>query len=682
MEVRPSDSRSAVWARCLRGRLLLGILWLCSCRHVFAAPAGGPEKAAGTVTYELKSGLARNWVFDNPAEEWRLQYHGYWRDFNSNGLPDYLVVQSNSTTDEMRIFCIDTANADAPKTYPADRVAWREIPAVEGTFVPNSAHFVKPAAEERIPDIVVEGSDSAGAAYSKLVFQRLDETSATFAQEASWSIPVDPALEPQSRWTADTTGDGYPDLLVYHRRMDGAGSFRVACHSGLTGVEAWSKALPRHADDADFGTGSRIIAFDLGAGDIVGSGDLDDDGFPDLLLTYGFSYFDMGLAQTGVRGFVKVLSGATGDPLTGYAAWWELYNATGAYLAPTLAPAFDFDGDGYQDMVLMETMGLVASLPPYRALSLRTRTVLFETPSSDFGPTVADHAYYSAQPALGLAPAGPRDVTGDGGWDLLFARYMAVGPAQPLRYGLFHAYANGTGDKGRKVWLADVPAPYDSISPNANDWNGDGILDLAFVDTPETPTTTKGCAAEWTFALQTVGGTTPGSLQQTSAYDIPHTGTWEPADDAFSAVFTMMALMGDIDQDTQQDTLAAIGCSFDYGDDGNADRTYRNYLFFDTTPGSAPPDTTAELAVTMDGGRPSDLMGFVTMAALAWTDAWVDQNGDGAINDIVVAADRMVFALSFTAGGGPVGHSVSGSLSYAGALAGPLVVEAYADAGM
>ena len=78
--------------------------------------------AFASLEYELRQGLTLNWYFENADPAWPSTVEaGYFHDFNSDGLPDYLIHQSNNTKQD-RIFCLDTSKADAPKTF-ADHTA-------------------------------------------------------------------------------------------------------------------------------------------------------------------------------------------------------------------------------------------------------------------------------------------------------------------------------------------------------------------------------------------------------------------------------------------------------------------------------------------------------------------------------------------------------------------------------
>jgi Raf kinase inhibitor-like YbhB/YbcL family protein len=107
---------------------------------------------------------------------------------------------------------------------------------------------------------------------------------------------------------------------------------------------------------------------------------------------------------------------------------------------------------------------------------------------------------------------------------------------------------------------------------------------------------------------------------------------------------------GDIDGDGQQDTFASHMCDFDYGDDGTTDLAYARVFVFDNTPGSSEPDVTADFLATLSNEDRS-IGSLPTFSYQPWTEEFVDQNGDGIRNDIIITlGDRATFALSFSKG--------------------------------
>ena len=63
---------------------------------------------------------------------------GYFKDYNSDGLEDYLMGLKDKTNGNVRIMSLNSAVTGALKTY-SHKVAGRDITAVANTFVP--LHF-------------------------------------------------------------------------------------------------------------------------------------------------------------------------------------------------------------------------------------------------------------------------------------------------------------------------------------------------------------------------------------------------------------------------------------------------------------------------------------------------------------------------------------------------------------
>ncbi len=603
-----------------------------------------------TLEYDLRSGLTFNWYFDNPDSDWGAAGgYGYFHDYNGDGLPDYVMHQKNSQTDVVRLFCINTQNSATPKTYPGDRSAWREFTPDYGTFVPRTLHFIRPRVEKRTPDIILIGTNKASDSedYSKFIFWRLNETKSNFPTEKTWSINVNSAYSPTIMWSDYSfNGDNYPDFFICNSFLNASNKFFIGCYSGLDGSVIWTKDIAKASDDDNTPLmpqfpGSRMTLQILPITPAA-NGDFDGDGLPDILLYYTYSYGSIMEANYGIKGKITMLKSKDGNYLAPYSGWWDIFDYALIFYPPNGAAMGDYNKDTYVDLQICGFMWMAFSEPPVvRVVDIKNRSDLFQTTNSDFGSSAEDLSGYFASPARQTDSSSPADVNADTWCDLAIYRMMGYGTT-PLCYGIFNGYANGGANKGRKMWLAEG-APNNYAIYGANDWDGDGILDYALAQNPSAPDNHN---VKWKLALECVGKT-GHTLRKTFDYTIENTGPWDPAKDDFLAQTLSVYSIGDIDGDGQRDTNAAHSCAFDYGNDNTWELAYsRNYIF-DNTPGASPPDITAEFEVKLSG-EDRQIATALIYAYDAGRETFVDQNGDGAQNDIILTSDRAIFALSFT----------------------------------
>jgi len=606
-----------------------------------------PFDTHAALTCQIVTGLTEDWRFDNSDAGWEIREAGaFLEDYNGDGLSDILIWMTNNTTQD-RLFCMDSSQSATPKKYPDDRTAWLEIDWDPGTFIPKGLHYVKPLTEDRVPDLVLVGKDKISNP-TKWIFRRLDETKTDFEQEKEWSVTIDSARNPHLLWSNYSfNGDNYPDFFIYHALHDAAGKFALSCYNGLDGSEIWTKQFDKATDENEGLGVSTLMVQILPMDPAIGSnGDFNTDGIPEILLFYAYSYGDFtGTPPVfGSRGMIRMLV-KNGSPLAGFENWWGVYDYPMPAMILAGSAMWDYNSDGFVDLQILSSSSFPGTnIPVFRVIDLKTKTDLFQTVETDFGTGDTDLAGFFVAPVRNPDNNIPADVDSDGSWDVAIYRMMA-GEAFPLKYGIFHGWAGGGANKGRKMWLSDG-SPYTQSIYMTNDWDGDKLYDYALIQPPEAPASGK---LTWKYNLQTISDTKP-TLYKEFETSIDHTGTWNPANDDFIAAGLFPGGIGDVDEDGQRDTYLINYGAFDYAKNGTIDKSYSRFLVFDNTPKGTPPDITADFRVTLEGEDRS-ISPIIQFASQMGTGDMVDLNGDGKMNDIIHWSERIMFGLSFTGGG-------------------------------
>jgi hypothetical protein len=177
----------------------------------------------------------------------------------------------------------------------------------------------------------------------------------------------------------DVDGDGSPDIIA----GDGGASTLVRVFSGASGAPVWTGAV----GDAAFVGGVRVAA-----------GDVDGDGFADLVLGSG----------PGEASRVRVLSGATHAELQSQTPY-------GGFLGGVFVAAGDVNGDGFADVITGADAG---GGPHVRVFDGRTG-------AERFGFFAGDSGF------AGGVRVAAGDVTGDGKADIITA--LGPGGADTVR---------------------------------------------------------------------------------------------------------------------------------------------------------------------------------------------------------------------------------------------------------
>jgi len=246
----------------------------------------------------------------------------------------------------------------------------------------------------------------------------------------------------------DVDGDGFADLIV------GA---LLADPSGLN--NAGSAFVFSGAD------GSQLFRFDGAAADdrlgfsVSGAGDVDGDGFADLIIGAYFADPN-GISQAGSA---FVFSGADGSQLFRFDG-----SAASDLLGNSVSGAGDVDGDGFADLIV----GAFAADPG----GLADAGSAFVFSGAD-GSQLFRFDGSAASDLLGNSVSGAGDVDGDGFADLI------VGARQADPNGLGNAGSAFvfSGADGSQLFRFDGAAADDLLGwsvSGAGDVDGDGFADL------------------------------------------------------------------------------------------------------------------------------------------------------------------------------------------------------------
>ena len=399
----------------------------------------------------------------------------------------------------------------------------------------------------------------------------------------------------------DVDGDGVPDLLVGASFEDAAflDSGRAYLYSGATGALLRTLTSPTPTSQGNFGS------------DVLGPGDLDGDGVPDLLISAASESIPGGPFFVGR---VHAISGADGSPL--YASTAPVPSDFAGFGA-SIALAGDLDGDGVTDFFAganTEDVGGQNSVGRAYALSgadgspIRT----FDSPTPEpFG-------------RFGSSVAGAGDLDGDGVPDLLAGTFSedAGGPAFS---GRAHVLSGATG-----------AAIYTLSSPNAQnggsfgatvaggrDVTGDGVPDLLIGALEESTAGGNQAGRAYVFS-----GATGGLVRTLAAPSGPAS---VGAQFSFALTFT-----GDLDADGTPDLLISAPSA---NAPGGAPATGFAYAFSGASGGLI-------YTLSSPGASPTFSSFFGDDVA-----AMGDTNGDG-VDDLLVGAPVELSGRAYLFSGG------------------------------
>lgn len=628
--------------------------------------------APATLVVTGNNGFTQNWFFHNTNAKYTemLASHGYFKDFNKDGLPDYLVYLQDPVKLDTRLFFLDTKATGGEKFYPTNATAYRDFAALPGSLVPHTLCTPR-APKMDSPDLVLVYSDQAKATapatgfkstFKTFTFNRLNQADKYLTPNKAWAQPLDFEADWVVQWLDFSyNADDYPDYLIYNCDLPNTTNaakrnFHIMCCDGLTGAIIWSVVLSQSADDNNMmQTGSGAVlpyshlmveALPMIQAPQAGTADFDKDGRPELLLYYTYKKMDITAAKISTMGKINLLD-SKGHFCPGYSGVWTAIRQDDDYMAtwPGVMPMADFDNDGYRDLLLYNITTPKFPTQVIEGYSLKKRASLFKSNATDFGPTAEDSNHFRVINAYRFSNYAPLDINGDGYTDLILNR--GQGPLgsvlSPARVGVFSGMGSKPGP-GRRIWSAMSSQPaYDQVLMSTNDFNLDDIVDVLLAKNPTTP-------ARPTWKLSTTAITKTGL---TAGKQLTYTSTANSQIDLAKQNFMAMAFFftgfGDVDNDGQRDTAGSLIWSVTNETSGNGGMSASgaSILIFDSTSGTTTPlSVTASFDFKVTFEDKMMLVPMLQRALAANGYTYVDNNKNGLLDDVVIWNPGVVYSLS------------------------------------
>ncbi len=361
------------------------------------------------------------------------------------------------------------------------------------------------------PDFDGDGfSDLATAEGGAVTVRRGSPRGLSAEPDAILTLPAGASLVVPAS-AGDVNGDGFGDMLVAYVDAEQRGrvALLLGSEAGLSGRPDWflaeaSSAAPPHA---------------------AGAGDLDGDGFADVVVTTGSG--DL-LVFRGSEGSLRGVPDAV---------------LAGAY--DDVAPAGDVNGDGFADLLARRHAGEKGDAPVVDVLAGSARGLV----KAPLATLTAASAGASSRFAVAFASAG--DVDGDGLADVAIAETTSLFPWR------VHVYAGAAlASSTAPSWVVPSPAYAGSkgatLAP-AGDVNGDGFDDL-FVGSPESLYGVTTVQPLLTRAVLVPGGAAGPSAGAAQSFGLA--GGVTDFDGSFGAT---VAGLGDVDGDGFADVFLGVG---------------------------------------------------------------------------------------------------------------------------
>ncbi len=435
-------------------------------------PSGGPAAAAA----RLES--------DQIGSDFGLSVAGA-GDVNGDGYADVIVGArffDDGQGDEGAAFVFRGGAAGVQDGSPATAFAAVQSDQATG-FLGEAVAGAGDVNGDGFADVIVgapsfdAGEVGEGAAFVYLGSAAgLDDGDPTTAATVVQGDQAGAALGATVALAGDVNGDGFSDIAVGAPSFDAGepdeGSVFVF-HGGPGGIPSGgaASALSRvEADQADARLGTSV----------AGAGDVDGDGFPDVLV--GAPRFDAGEADEGVALLFGGGPGGIGNGGPGLAAARIEADQADARLGTSVAGAGDVDGDGFADVLV--------GAPLYDGGESDEGTALVFFGSAggvaSGGPGLAAARIEAdqADAHLGTSVAAAGDVNGDAFADVLVgAPDYDVGAGDEGLVLLFHGGPGGpvSGGPGAASARLDGDQPGSSFGASATgagDVNADGRPDV------------------------------------------------------------------------------------------------------------------------------------------------------------------------------------------------------------
>ncbi|MBL8746524.1 MAG: FG-GAP repeat protein [Phycisphaerae bacterium] len=244
-------------------------------------------------------------------------------DVNNDGIPDFIVgapQDDNTGTDSGSARVFSGANGAILYTFNGDSADDRFGLSVSGAGDVNNDGF-----DDLIVGAYQDDNTGADSGSARVFSGATGAILYTFNGDAAgdrfgWSVSG----------AGDVNGDGFDDVIVGARFNDsnGTDSGSAQVFSGATGAVLY--------------TFNGVGAGDLFGWSVSGAGDVNGDGFADLIV--GAPFHDANGANSGSA---RVLSGADGAVLHTFVG-----DAVGDNLGSSVGGAGDVNGDGFADLIV------------------------------------------------------------------------------------------------------------------------------------------------------------------------------------------------------------------------------------------------------------------------------------------------------------------------------------------